>query len=112
MVRKEPETGDHHARPAGNDLLPALAPRAGHRCRHDAEVAAAAAVGSNVEEVAPMVDLILVIFLAGGHQLPVPGRIGRGQVSPLIGRMGARSEKEVLAAAGPRDPNSEKLVLL
>ena len=109
VVGEHVDVLQHHVVAMGDQLLPALRARIVHGRRHQAEVAAAAGVGADVEDVAAgadaVIDRVLVIVLAGQDEVPRRGGLGGRQPADL-GRREAAGAGEQQGLA-PRAPHAE-----
>ena len=102
----------HHVLTMREDLGPARLAGVGDGCGHQPEVARAVAVRPDVEPVAAVIDVVLVILLARLQQLPDPVRLRGGEEAHLRAREAVGSEEEELAAARAPHPEAEQLVRL
>ena len=111
-VLEEVEVLEHHVVAVRDELLPVLAAGIGDRRRDEPEVAALV-VGADVEEIAAVVDGVLVLGLARRDHLQLrrrrsrPGGSATSEVVWLLDR-----DEHVVAAARAVDADAEALVLL
>ncbi len=102
---------EHHLGPCGHHLLPVLAAGARDRRLHQAE-GASLVVHADVEEVAVVIDVVLLLGDARGHDRPLAVGLVRGQEAGLGRGVAADAHDQVAEAPRPADPHVERLVLL
>ncbi len=111
MVLEEVDAREHDVGAVRDELLPVRAARRGDGRRHEPEVAAAG-VRPDVEEVAAVLDVVLVVLLARGDERPLAlGRVGL-QDAGLRGRVAGALHHDPRAAPRAADADVEPLVLL
>ena len=108
-VLEEVHRLQHDVGPMGEDLHPALAPGGGHGRLDEAEVAARV-VDLEVEEVAVMVDVVLLVLDARREHRPFPARRLGGEDARLRGGEAPDAQDEPGAAARAAHPDVEGLV--
>ena len=105
---------DHHVLAVRDELGPVLGPWIGDRRADETEVAAALAVGPDVEDAVPgpdaVIDVVLVVLLPLEHRPPPASRICRRHVANLGAGERARRGEEPGAAARAPHVDAEELV--
>ena len=101
----------------GDQLLPALGARIGHRRRHQTEVAPAIGVGADVEDAArrpgPVIHRVLVVLLPRQQEIPGAGRLAGRQVAVFRrGEAAAGGEQQAPAARAPHAETKQLVGLL
>ena len=103
---------EHHVVAVREALRPPRRPRVVRGRGDEAEVAPSAAVGADVEEVAArpgaVVDVVLVVGLAGQDHPPRAAGVGRGQAAHLGAREARRGGEEPAPAARALHVQPEK----
>ncbi len=111
MVPEAVHPLEHDVGAVRHHLRPALAAGARHGCFHQPEVPAGV-VRPDVEDVAVVVDVVLLLRDPRGHEPPLPERLVRGQEAGLAGGEAGDAEDEVGEAARPVDADVERQVRL
>src|SRR5690242_3843399 len=111
MVRKEINAVDFNGSTMRDKFFPVLFRRITDGRGHDAEIGRAL-VGTNVEEIAAMIDVVFVISLPRQNHLPCRTRIGGWNVTKLVGRFAVSAKKNYGLVQRLADANVKQFILL
>ena len=110
VAREYVHAFEHHVVAMGDALLPVLHTGLVHRCRDQAEIAAAI-VGHDVELPLAMIEVVLVVLVPRQQELRRALRVARGEVTDLGSGRAVRGQEQPFEAARKRYGNRKSRVL-